>query len=144
MCINADVALIRCGEAEELDFLDLQFCPHLWPRTVESDKEWDGGYKGRKWVQTPLSSETGWGTQTFGGVRVEPLLLNIKLSRSRWFMQLAMMPSGCLLSEVFQACTTQEIQMHEDTMKRLRVLRDFWTPQCPLRRSWRRWLEIGI
>lgn len=29
MCINADVALIRCGEAEELDFLDLQFCPHL-------------------------------------------------------------------------------------------------------------------
>lgn len=59
------------------------------------------------------------------GLRVEPLLLNIKLSRSRWFMQLAMMPSGCLLSEVFQACTTQEIQMHEDTMKRLRVLRDF-------------------
>lgn len=29
MYINADVALIRCGEAEELDFLDLQFCPHL-------------------------------------------------------------------------------------------------------------------
>lgn len=60
-------------------------------------------------------------------VGVEPLLLHIEKSKLRCFGQLIMVPPGCLLLQVFQACPTGR-RPHSRPRS---MLQGLYIPFCP-------------